>query len=271
MLHGDNYLHKSFNHVVYKDKYGQRRQPLMPVFSERCFCMAWARRFGFPSTLISSNAPHTSSCAEHAGVNGAHATVCPSQAGERSLRHNRFVRCLAFIARSQGFLVHKTGRAHDCCFEYSFGTDEHGAPTALRSDLVITNASGVRFCLDVTFTDPSAKLNTSATPPSTTPGLKRQYDDHVRTYGALCAHHDMKFVPLAFDTLGRVHKESAKQVKRLLIKGASRGSRPPWSAAKVVRALSDGLHGVSAACVLRACGAPTRDRVRRGRGSAAGA
>ena len=48
----------------------------MPRTGERGYCMAWCRRFGLQSTLVSPDAPHAPSCHSAAGINGAHTTVC---------------------------------------------------------------------------------------------------------------------------------------------------------------------------------------------------
>jgi len=141
----------------------------------------------------------------------------------------------------------------------------------LRS-LVITNPStNERICLDVTFTDPGAQVNTLGRSVSTSEGLRQRYLEHVKTYGKICEHHKMLFAPLAYDTLGRAHKDSAAQIRRLFTIGDPTKDRK-WSTAKVTRLLSDGLHCVSAAAVLRASGVPTHCSFRRTPGSrAAGA
>ena len=76
----------------------------MPRTTERGFCMAWCRRFGLQSTLVSPDAPHAPSCNSAAGINGAHATVCTSTARERTYSNNRFVRNVAKVARRPGYL-----------------------------------------------------------------------------------------------------------------------------------------------------------------------
>ena len=152
---------------------------------------------------------------------------------------------------------------------HAFGTDEHGVPTELRSDLLITDSiDGKRYCLDVTFTDPAAKVNIQqrrGQSPSTSRGLKLAFDDHVRSYENVCDKQRIRLVVLAFDTLGRAHLETKKMIKLLFFTRS--GLRPfftrGWSAGKVERVLSDGLHCVSSGCVLRASGAPTADRPKR--------
>ena len=258
ILHSDNHLHKSLGYVVDGARFGLFVDPLQPRFTEPSFCMAFARRFGFPSLLIPPLGTHSASCTAPAGINGAHAVCCQHSAGERSIRHDRFVKTLALCARRTGYEVHTNGPASSNSFEYSFGTDRQGHSTQDRSDLVIRDSrSGARYCLDVSFTDPAAQINQGANPPSTTGGLKRTHDAHVQTYGDLCAFHNITFVPMVFDTLGRAHVASARWLKTLFL------GRPrevaTWTTAKVLRVVSDGLHSASAVCALRSSGAPTRD------------
>ena len=108
--------------------------------------MAWCRRFGLQSTLVSPDAPHAPSCHSAAGINGAHATVCSSAAGERTYRHNGFVRNFAKVARRTGYRVHTNGPSSNNSFEYSFGTGENGQRTDLRSDLVVTDTCCCKGC-----------------------------------------------------------------------------------------------------------------------------
>ena len=42
------------------------------------------------------------------------------------------------------------------------------------------------------------------------PAIQLLYNNHVNTYENICDKHDLKFIPLAFDTLGRMHPDSAK-------------------------------------------------------------
>ena len=234
--------------------------------------MAWCRRFGLQSTLVSPDAPHAPSCHSAAGINGAHATVCSSAAGERTYRHNRLVRNFAKVARRTGYHVHTNGPSSTNSFEYSFGTDENGQPTDLRSDLVITdNDTGYRHCLDVTFTDPSAKINMAGANPSTAAGLEHRYKVHVQRYAKICKHHRIQFHTLAFDTLGRAHRSTRGDIRHLFTNRVTQADPSRWPTGKVFRVLADGLHSSSSACVLRACGVHTHDRPRRRpRGSAAG-
>ena len=88
------------------------------------------------------------------------------------------------------YRVHTNGPSSNNSFEYAFGTDEYGQPTDLRSDLVITDTdTGHRHCLDVTFTDPLAKVNMAGANPSTAAGLERLYKARVQRYADICAHH----------------------------------------------------------------------------------
>ena len=100
------------------------------------------------------------------------------------------MRNFAKVARRTSYCVHTNGPSSNNSFEYSFGTDENGQPTDLRSDLVITDTeTGHRHCLDVTFTDPSAKVNMAGANPSKAAGLERLYKAHVQRYAHICAHH----------------------------------------------------------------------------------
>ena len=265
-------MHRTFAHPVYRDRFASPQDLLMPRTTERGFCMAWCRRFGLQSTLVSPDAPHAPSCHSAAGINGAHATVCKSTAGKRTYRHNRFVRNFAKVARRTGYCVHTNGPSSNNSFEYSFGTDENGQPTDLRSDLVITDTeTGHRHCLDVTFTDPSAKVNMAGANPSTAAGLERLYNAHVQRYAHICAHHTIQFHPLAFDPLGRAHRSTIGDILHLFTNRDKAADSSCWPTHKVLRVLADGLHSSSSACVLRACGVHTHDRPRRrSRGSAAG-
>ena len=149
-------------------------------------------------------------------------------------------------------------------FEYSFGTDENGQPTDLRSDLVITDTdTGHRHCLDVTLTDPSAKVNMAGANPSTSAGLERLYKAHVQRYAHICAHHRIQFHPLAFETLGRAHRSTMGDILHLSTQGVTQADSSRRPTHKVLRVLADGLHSSSSACVLRACGVHTHDHPRR--------
>ena len=264
VLHKDNCMHRTFKHPVYRDRFASPQDLLMPRITERGYCMAWCRRFGLQSRLVSPDAPHAPSCHSAAGINGAHATVCLSTAGERTYRHNRLVRNFAKVARRTGYHVHTNGPSSTNSFEYSFGTDENGQPTDLRSDLVITDTNtGDRHCLDVTFTDPSAKINMAGANPSTAAGLERLYKAHRLKYAKICSHHGIKFHTLAFDTLGRAHRSSRSAIEHLFTHRVTATNPSRWPTDKVLRVLADGLHSSSSACVLRACGVHTHDRPRR--------
>ena len=160
--------------------------------------------------------------------------------------------------------MHTNGPSSTNSFEYSFGTDENGQPTDLRSDLVITDTNnGNRHCLDVTFTDPSAKINMAGANPSTSAGLERLYKAHVQRYAHICAYHTIQFHPLALDTLGRAHRSSRSAIEHLFTHRVTATNPSRWLTDKVLRVLADGLHSSSSACVLRACGVHTHDRPRR--------
>ena len=44
------------------------------------------------------------------------------------------------------------------------------------------------------------------------------YNNHVKTYEKICDKHDLHLIPLAFDTLGRMHPDSAKFLHNAFIK-----------------------------------------------------
>ena len=44
------------------------------------------------------------------------------------------------------------------------------------------------------------------------------YNNHVNTYEKVCDKHDLHLIPLAFDTLGRMHPDSAKLLYNAFIK-----------------------------------------------------
>jgi hypothetical protein len=49
------------------------------------------------------------------------------------------------------------------------------------------------------------------------PGLQLLYNNHVKTYEKICDKHKLRFIPLAFDTLGRMHPGSAKLLHNAFI------------------------------------------------------
>ena len=44
------------------------------------------------------------------------------------------------------------------------------------------------------------------------------YNNHVNTYEKVCDKHDLHLIPLAFDTLGRMHPDSAELLHNAFIK-----------------------------------------------------
>ena len=105
-------------------------------------------------------------------------------------------------------------------YEFSFRNDnEHGVSTGKRSDLHITDERGESYILDVTICDPTNSLcvNHGARGQSSSlPALQLLYDNHVKTYENSCDKQDLIFIPLAFDTLGRMHPDSAKLLHNAL-------------------------------------------------------
>ena len=86
------YMHSTFVQPSMKDvpgfvHYGHK--DLAPL-TNTAWCLAFCRRFGVPYARLPSTATHHSGCDFSAGVNGAHAIVCPSSRAPRPYwRHNR--------------------------------------------------------------------------------------------------------------------------------------------------------------------------------------
>ena len=78
------------------------------------------------------------------------------------------------------------------------------------------------------------------------PALQLLYNNHVNTYEKICDKHDLKFIPLAFDTLGRMHPDSAKALHNVFINHRldSKGAAP-----LAQRPLALGGTGVPCLCV----------------------
>ena len=97
-----------------------------------------------------------------------------------------------------------------------------------------------------------AKVNMAGANPSTAAGLERLYKAHVQRYAHICAHHNIQFHPLAFDTLGRAHKSTMGHIADLFTYRDKRADSSCWPTRKILRILADSLQSSSSACVLRA-------------------
>ena len=73
--------------------------------------------------------------------------------------------------------------------------------------------------------------------PSTAAGLERLHKAHVQRYAHICAHHEIQFHPLAFDTLGRAHKSSL----------------PSWSGGRRQRMARKAVSNASSSSAARTC------------------
>jgi len=226
--------------------------------------------------VVPSTATHHSGCDSCAGVNGAHAIVCPFSKAPRTRRHNRVRDAFAFVARKFGFQIYTNGRRDAPTYEFPFQTDEYGAPTSKRSDLQITDERGTSYILDVTICDPTTVdcvQHTAGGRAGSMPALQRLYNDHVKTYGKICDRHGLHLIPLAFDTLGRMHPDSANKLHNAFIKhrlGSTKELLPSRNA--LWRWVGRAFHASVSTAVLRACTVPacaTRRSIRTSRAMAA--
>ena len=85
------YMHSTFVQPSMKDvpglvHYGHK--DLTPL-TDTAWCLSFCRRLGVPYARLPSTATHHSGCDSCAGVNGAHAIVCPFSRAQRTWRHNR--------------------------------------------------------------------------------------------------------------------------------------------------------------------------------------
>ncbi len=101
------------------------------------------------------------------------------------------------------------------------------------------------------------------------PALQLLYDNHVKTYETICDKHNLRFIPLAFDTLGRMHPDSAKLLHNAFIKHRLDSTKELLPSRNALWRWVD--TSVSTA-VLRACKVPacaTRRSIRTSRAMAA--
>ena len=99
------------------------------------------------------------------------------------------------------------------------------------------------------------------------------YNNHVNTYEKICDWHGHYLIPLAFDTLGRMHPDSAMKLHNAFIKhrlGSTKELLP--SRNTLWRWVGRAFHASVSTAVLRACTVPacaTRRSIRTSRAMAA--
>jgi len=87
--------------------------------------------------------------------------------------------------------------------------------------------------------------------------LQLLYNNHVNTYGNICDKHGLRFIPLAFDTLGRMHPDSAKALHNVFINhrlDSTKALLPSRNA--LWRWVGRAFHASVSTAVLRACRVP---------------
>ena len=272
------YMHSTFVQPSMKDVPGfvhYSHKDLTPLTNDT-WCLAFCRRFGVPYARLPSTATHHSGCDSCAGVNGAHAIVCPFSKAQRTWRHNRVRDALAFAARKFGFQVYTNGRRDAPTYEFPFRTDEYGVPTNKRSDLQITDERGTSYILDVTICDPTTVdcvQHTAGGRAGSMPALQRLYNNHVNTYGKICDWQGHYLIPLAFDTLGRMHPDSAMKLHNAFIKHRLSSTKEQLPSRNALwRWVGRAFHASVSTAVLRACTVPacaTRRSIRTSRAMAA--
>ena len=89
------------------------------------------------------------------------------------------------------------------------------------------------------------------------PALQRLYDDHIRTYAKICDKHKLRFIPLAFDTLGRMHHDSAKLLHNAFINHRLDSTKELLPSRNALwRWAGRAFHASVSTAVLRACRVP---------------
>merc|ERR1712205_474 len=105
------------------------------------------------------------------------------------------------------------------------------------------------------------------------PGLQLLYNNHVKTYEKICDKHNLRFIPLAFDTLGRMHPDSAKLLHYAFIKHRLESTKELLPSRNALwRWVGRAFHATVSTAVLRACTVPacaTRRSIRTSRAMAA--
>ena len=98
-------MHRTFAHPVYRDRFASPQDLLMSRTTERGFCMAWCRRFGLQSTLVSQTAPTPRSARRQLGsapyddIHNAAAALAPQEGAPEDFDTTRFA-CAADAAES---------------------------------------------------------------------------------------------------------------------------------------------------------------------------
>lgn len=168
------------------------------------------------------------SCDVPLGVNGDHAIRCRSSAGCSTIRHNQVRGAFANAAQRFKLEVHRDTSGAHSTFEFAFGLDERGNPTSLRSDLHLTDPdTRKQYVVDITISEALLDVNINDTSSrGSFVSLEKAYKAHVATYGDICEARDITFVPIAMDSLGRMHKESAAALKTLFKTGRAAPTPP---------------------------------------------
>ena len=99
------------------------------------------------------------------------------------------------------------------------------------------------------------------------------YNNHVNTYEKVCDKHDLHLIPLAFDTLGRMHPDSAELLHNAFIKHRLDSTKELLPSRNALwRWVGRAFHASVSTAVLRACKVPacaTRRSIRTSRAMAA--
>jgi hypothetical protein len=83
------------------------------------------------------------------------------------------------------------------------------------------------------------------------------YNNHVNTYEKVCDKHDLHLIPLAFDTLGRMHPDSAKLLHNAFIKHRLDSTKELLPSRNALwRWVGRAFHASVSTAVLRACRVP---------------
>ena len=86
------------------------------------------------------------------------------------------------------------------------------------------------------------------------PALQLLYDNHVKTYETICDKHNLRFIPLAFDTLGRMHPDSSKLLHNAFINHRLDSTKELLPSRNALwRWVSRAFHISVSTAVLRAC------------------
>ena len=135
---------------------------------------------------------------------------------------------------------------------------------------------GTSYILDVTICDPTTVVcvqHTAGGRAGSMPALQKLYSQHVKTYGNICDWHGHQLIPLAFDTLGRMHPDSAIKLHNAFIKHRLSSTKEQLPSRNALwRWVGRAFHASVSTAVLRACTVPacaTRRSIRTSRAMAA--